>query len=73
MVVKYALAALFCLGILTANASVSAAPGYSDSDTTCINACRKAESCHGLPGAHDGSRRCRKCVADCVRAQKKEK
>jgi hypothetical protein len=73
MVAKYALSVLFGLGILTASAGVVAAPNYADSDTVCINACRKADSCHGLAGAHDGSRRCRKCVADCNRAQKKEK
>jgi hypothetical protein len=57
MVVKYALAALFGFCILTASASVSAAPGYSDSQTACIDTCRKANACHGGPGAHDGSTR----------------
>jgi hypothetical protein len=73
MVVKYALAALFGFCILTASASVSAAPGYSDSQTACIDTCRKANACHGGPGAHDGSTRCKRCVADCTRAQNQKK
>jgi hypothetical protein len=73
MVTKCTLFALFGLGILAASGSVSAAPGYSDAETACIETCRKDAQCFGGPGAHDGSPRCKRCVARCTSAQKKQK
>jgi hypothetical protein len=72
MVARYALFALFSLGILTAGGGVSAAPGYSESDAVCVETCRKEAQCFGGPGAHDGSPRCKRCVARCTSAQKKQ-
>ena len=73
MVTKCTLFALFCVGILAASGGVSAAPGYSDAETACVETCRKDAQCFGGPGAHDGSPRCKRCVARCTSAQKKQK
>jgi len=74
MATRYLLAAAVCVVCWLANAPASAAPrGYSDSQTACIDTCRKAAECFGGPGAHDGSARCRRCVNKCASAQDQKK
>ena len=72
MATRYLLSAALCLACGLTVATAYAAPrGYSDAETVCIDTCRKASECFGGPGAHDGSARCRRCVAKCSSAQKK--
>jgi hypothetical protein len=62
---------LILLGLLLASSNAYAAQNYTDQDIACLRVCRDERKCFGSSGARDNSPRCKKCVSDCARSQKK--
>jgi hypothetical protein len=67
------LRSLVSLIVLFTNSISYAAQTYTDQEIACIRVCREGAKCFGGPEARDNSSRCKKCVADCARAQKKNR
>jgi len=64
---------LLCVAVLFTSSISYAAQNYTDQEVACIRVCRDDRKCFGSPEARDNSPRCKKCVSDCARAQKKNR
>jgi len=72
MVAKF-MSALLCVAVLFSSSISYAAQNYTDQELACIRVCRDDRKCFGSPEARDNSPRCKKCVSDCARTQKKNR